>query len=108
MEDLICIRTYEAHTRPIHAVAARPNTSASFATASFDTFVTLWDISVNSAATSMNIIKQFAQLHSYIKQTKNSFSLILAQLLFVVCVALLIAKNSPFFTYNNNFILIQL
>ncbi|KOB77526.1 putative Methylosome protein [Operophtera brumata] len=51
MEDLICIRTYEAHTRPIHAVAAKPNSSNQFATASFDTHVTLWDILVSSPAT---------------------------------------------------------
>lgn len=52
LEDLICIRTYEAHTRPTHAVAARPDNSGMFATASFDTHVTLWDTVVNIPALS--------------------------------------------------------
>lgn len=41
---MICMRNYNAaHNRAIYGVAVRPNSITSFATASLDQYVTLWD-----------------------------------------------------------------
>lgn len=41
---MICMRNYNAaHNRAICGVAVRPNSITSFATASLDQYVTLWD-----------------------------------------------------------------
>ncbi|XP_026329585.1 methylosome protein 50-like [Hyposmocoma kahamanoa] len=44
IHEMICLRNYNAaHNRAICGVAVRPNSATSFATASLDQYVTLWD-----------------------------------------------------------------
>ncbi|KAI5641800.1 methylosome protein 50-like [Phthorimaea operculella] len=47
INDLICIRNYGgAHNMAVSGVASKPNSKTSFATASLDSYVTLWDDNV--------------------------------------------------------------
>ncbi|XP_049866612.1 methylosome protein 50-like [Pectinophora gossypiella] len=52
--DMICIKNYKgAHNMAVYGVAVKPNSKACFATASLDSYVTLWDQNIDKPVTDL-------------------------------------------------------